>query len=134
MPLHALAEYPGPHLHVVARVAETHPSLMAQLPVPGRVYLHKAIVERPVFVVVDGSRVETALRLCDGPKKLWRYLIRCTSLFEAEGANVLGGKDYESDSKEAPAGGTNIADPMFQPSHRQVYYLSRAKLNPKRGD
>ena len=61
---------------------------MSQLPVPEGIYLHEAIVEGAVPVVVDGSGIEIAFCFCDGPEKLWRYSVRFASLFKAKGPNM----------------------------------------------
>jgi len=97
---HASAQYPGPHLHVVACIIEIHPSLTSQPLVPGGIYLHEAVVKRAVFIVVDGSGVEIAFGFCDGPKKLRRYPILLPSLFEAESTNILRSEDHKGDGKK----------------------------------
>lgn len=121
--MNALTQYPGPHLHVEARIVEMPPSLAAQLPVPGRVYLHKAVVVGPVPIVVDRRGIEITFGFCDGPKKLRRHPVSFAGLLEAESPHMLGGEDYENDREETPPGGTDIANLVFQPFHDQGYYF-----------
>ena len=106
-------------MHVVARVAQAHPSLATQLFVPGGVYLHEAIVEGPVCIVVDGRRVETAFSLRDGPEKLRGYPELLACLFKAKRANMMGSEEYEGDREGKRPGRTDIASPMYAPFHRE---------------
>ena len=70
---------------------------------------------------------------CDGPEKLRRHPVLFAGLFEAKRANMMRSEEYEGDREETRPGGTDIADPMSEPFHRQGITSSLVDSGPRGG-
>src|SRR6185369_4808447 len=91
----ALSQYPGPYLDVGTGIGKCFPgdAHLSQGRRPRGVDLHETEVVAPVGVVVNGSRVEVALPLGNGPEEPGRDAVYGTSLLIAEGASRTIGTD-----------------------------------------